>query len=204
MDGYTLPSIPPHILQSGVEPKDVDAGAVFGSWISRLDGLVSNKAYDQFADLFLDDCWWRDFVSLNWDFSSKHGQPDIIKYLATATSDISNLQPVQIGGLKPLLVQLPGMIWIQGGFTFKNQHGSGRGLVKLLNTGTKDDWKAWSVFTQLERLDFQDELDRRRSLNPAALNRQPQTNGLDEQKTKTADLQVLIVGAGMFHDDCYV
>jgi hypothetical protein len=198
MDGYPLPSIPPHVLQPGVEPGDVQAEAVFEKWISELNSVLSDKSYEKISDLFLDDCWWRDFVSLNWDFSSKHGQTNIIKYLKTATNSLSNLQTVHIGGLKPLLVQLPGMVWIQGAFTFKNQHGSGHGLLKLLNVGTKDEWKAWSIFTQLEKLDFQEELERRKALNPAAVNRQPQVNGVhEEDESAPVDVEVLIVGAGM-------
>lgn len=198
MDGYPLPEIPPHILQPGVDPKDIDAVSVFQTWITGLSDCIERDSYDQFPELFIDDCWWRDFVSLDWDFSTKHGQPNIIEYLSAAPNRLSGLRAVHFGGLKPLLVQLPGMVWIQGGFTFRNQHGTGRGLVKLLNVEGKAGWKAWSVFTQLESLDFQHELERQRNLNPAAQSHQGHTNGTNGSPESTRDeTQVLIVGAGM-------
>lgn len=198
MDGYPLPSIPPHVLQPGVEAEHVDAGKVFQNWLTSLGDCLTRNSYDRFPELFLDDCWWRDFVSLHWDFSTKHGQHDIIQHLTAAPSRPSALEPIQLGGLKPLLVQLPDMVWIQGGFTFKTQHGRGRGLAKLLNVGGADEWKAWTVFSQLESLDFQRELEEQKSLNPAALGRRlSQTNGVHEPVAPTDDeVQVLIVGAG--------
>lgn len=95
------------------------------------------------------------------------------------------------------MVVLPGMIWIQGGFTFKNQYGTGRGLVKLINVGTGNEWKAWTVFTQLEQLNFQGQVEQKRTLNPAAAIRQPLTNGSSGSgENGDDDLQVLVVGAG--------
>lgn len=200
MDGAKLPTIPPHTLQPEVKREEVNAEELVTTWLSKLSQRINEKSFDNLSELFHDECWWRDFTALNWDFSTKHGQGDIGKYLATATNTLTDIQPIKKGGLHSLMVDLAGMIWVQGGFTFKTPHGSGRGLVKLLNVqGT--EWKAWNVFTQLEQLDFQKELIEWRKLNPATQARQAAangnpTNGVNGDKE---DLQVLIVGAGTLY-----
>ncbi|KAK1622745.1 flavin-containing monooxygenase [Colletotrichum phormii] len=93
------------------------------------------------------------------------------------------------------------MVWIQTGFTFKTPHGEGKGLLKLGNTG-KDEWKAWTVFAQLEKLDFQKEVEERHAAS-VPTPKTPVTNGVNgvnginghAHKEPEEDLQVLIVGA---------
>jgi len=85
-----------------------------------------------------------------------------------------------------------GMIWVQGGFTFKTRDGSGKGLVRLINTG-KTQWKAWTVYTQLERLNNQDEIDRQKLEQESTQTRI--SNGVKGDKNE--EPQVLIIGAGM-------
>lgn len=196
MDGFVLPIIPPHTLQPEVKREELKVDEIFGTWLSKLGDCISNNSLDGLSGLFFDDCWWRDFISMRWDFTTKNGLDKVKQYISTAENTLSDLKPVENGGLKPVLVDLGGMIWIQAGFTFKTAHGSGRGLAKLLNLkGT--EWKAWTVFTQLDRLDFQDELDRKKALNPAAALRDPAVKEtLQAGSVDKDDVQVLIVGAG--------
>ncbi|KAI9146866.1 putative flavin-binding monooxygenase protein [Paramyrothecium foliicola] len=196
MDGSVLPIIPKHVLQPGVNRDQLRPEEIVGQWLSKLSASIVGGSFQSLTDLFLEDCWWRDFISMNWDFTSKHGIKDVRTYLATATNTLAHIEPVQSGGLKAVLLDLAGMIWIQGAFTFANQYGSGRGMVKLLNTG-ETEWKAWIVFTQLEKLNFQHDLEKQKALNPAMAARKPaaSTNG-DGNQHEEHDLQVLVIGAG--------
>ena len=204
MDGFELPVIPPHVLQPGVQREDIKADEIVTQWLARLSRCLKGDPDPscELASLFLDDCWWRDIVGLDWDFTSKHGLERVRQYLDSAPNRLADIQPIQTGGLKPILIDLAGMIWIQGGFTFSNGHGSGRGLVKLLNVGGSAEWKAWVVLTQLEQLDFQKSLNTQKTLNPAAAAAaaaapsSTQVNGDSPHYGREDDLQVLIVGAG--------
>ncbi|WQF90124.1 Putative FAD/NAD(P)-binding domain superfamily [Colletotrichum destructivum] len=191
MDGTKLPEIPALRLQEGVEKEQVDAEHISADWLARLQRRFEEQSFGDLSDLFIDDCWWRDIVGLSWDFTCKQGREKISRYLAAAEYGLSNLQTTKIGGLKPLLLDFGGMVWIQAGFTFKTPHGEGKGLLKLGNV-SKDEWKAWTVFTQLEKLDFQKEVEAQRaaSIPPP---KEPVANGVNGDTEE--DLQVLIVGA---------
>ncbi|VUC33505.1 unnamed protein product [Clonostachys rosea] len=199
MDGFTLPKIPPHILQPGVKKEDINAEAVIEAWISKLRQAFETKSFiGNLDDLFIDDCWWRDIVGLHWNFSSKHGKEDIANYLSSAPNTLSELECSRSGGIKPFVIEVPGMIWVQSAFTFKTAFGSGTGLVKLLNV-EGNEWKAWTVFTQLEKFDFQKDIEVKRQQHPATLsknNSSSQGPATQESSASRDDLQVLIVGAG--------
>ncbi|GKT46300.1 putative indole-3-pyruvate monooxygenase YUCCA9 [Colletotrichum spaethianum] len=195
MDGTKLPEIPALTLHEGVVKGQVDAERVSTDWLTKLERRFSEQSFGDLSDLFIDNCWWRDIVGLSWDFTCKQGQESISKYLASAEHGLSDLQTAKIGGLKPLLLDFGGMIWIQTGFTFKTLHGEGKGLLKLGNVA-KDEWKAWTVFTQLEKLNFQKEVEAQRAAS-VPLPKEPVTNGVNGHANADSkeDLQVLIVGA---------
>ncbi|OHF03837.1 flavin-containing monooxygenase [Colletotrichum orchidophilum] len=196
MDGFKIPEIPSLTLQKGVRKEDVDAEKISSKWLSKLERRLAERSLGKdISDLFIDNCWWRDIVGLSWDFTCKQGQETIKSYLASAEHGLSELQTIKIGGLKPLLLDFDGMVWIQAGFTFKTPHGEGKGLLKLSNTG-RDEWKAWIVFTQLEKLDLQKEADAASvpMPKPSAADGIDGVNGHTHAESEE-DLQVLIVGA---------
>jgi hypothetical protein len=185
-----LASIPALSLHDGLKPEQVDAGNIVDQWLSRLESCFQAKSFDDISSLFIEDCWWRDIVGLDWDFSTKHGQESIGTYLSTSTYHMSNLEQVKSGGLQPSLLDMDGMVWVHGGFTFKHPHGEGQGLVRLANVGP-NDWKAWTVFTQLLELDFHKELKTLCGVGSITTN----ADGVNGS-TGREELQVLIIGAG--------
>ncbi|ETI25130.1 hypothetical protein G647_04502 [Cladophialophora carrionii CBS 160.54] len=190
MDGHPLASIPPLTLQEDVNRHDINPGDIVSNWLAALDKRPQNGLSTDLPDLFIEDSWWRDFVGLSWDIATKHGLGSIGEYLNTSTTGFGNLEVTKAGGLQPALVDMHGMIWVQGGFTFKTRDGSGQGLVRLINV-SKTQWKAWTVFTQLERLNSQDEIDRQRLRQDYTQTRL--SNGVNGGKEEP---QVLIIGAG--------
>lgn len=201
MDGTSLPSIPKLSLHSGLDREKINVEQIVDAWLSKLQDVFTRRSFDNLSDLFIEDCWWRDILGLTWDFRSRQGQANISKYLHNAASPLENIQAIKLGGLKPIFLDIAGMIWIQSGFTFKTQHGEGRGVVRLANVDELT-WKAWIVFTQLDNLDFQKDLQIQKNRNPAAaarLSPPPSTNGLTNSNKE--DLQVLIVGAGKLVTD---
>lgn len=200
MDGTELPPIPPLALHGGIRKDDINPQSIVEKWLGELEALFTDKSHNKVSELLIDDCWWRDMVGLDWDFTSKHGHKAISEYLSRSLHGISDLQTIDSTGLKPFVVEIGPMTWIQAGFNFKTPHGQGRGFVRLTNV-EKDSWKAWTVFTQLERLNYQDELDttmlQRASAHTAQViatnNKETSNSNSTEEQS---DLQVLIVGAG--------
>ncbi|KIY03005.1 uncharacterized protein Z520_01471 [Fonsecaea multimorphosa CBS 102226] len=191
MDGHPLASIPPLKLHDGVNRDEINASDIVADWLAALEKRPKNGLSTDLSDLFIDDCWWRDFTALSWDIVAKHGLEDVAEYLTSSTTGFGQLTAIKTGGLQASLVDMHGAIWIQGGFTFQTSDGSGTGLVRLINVD-KSHWKAWTVFTQLERLHSQDELDKQRMRQSYTQTRI--ANGVNGEKE--GDLQVLIIGAG--------
>ncbi|KAL1612552.1 hypothetical protein SLS60_000779 [Paraconiothyrium brasiliense] len=191
MDGTKLPELPDLKLQQGVQKEDIDAKLVTTNWLSQLERSFAEQNMDGLMNLFIDNCWWRDIVALSWDFSCKQGQEAIRNYLVSAAHGLSSIRANTFGGLQPMLVEFGGQCWIQSGFTFRTPHGNGKGLLKLMNVGV-GKWKAWTVFTQLEKLDYMDELARQRAacVPPVSV---PATIGVAQDESE--DNQVVIVGA---------
>jgi hypothetical protein len=194
MEGYPLASIPPLGLQEGVKRNDIDIPLIVDDWLSALEEHVTNKESKELSELFIDNSWWRDLVALSWDISTKHGVKDISDYVHDSSAGLTHLTPIRAGSLQPALVDMGGMIWIQAGFKFQTAYGSGTGLVRLANV-SKTQWKAWTVFSQLEGLKSQDVLDEQRARESYSQTRVP--NGI--ARVEKEDLTVLIVGAGAWH-----
>ncbi|KAJ9611204.1 hypothetical protein H2200_004387 [Cladophialophora chaetospira] len=191
MEGFPLASIPPLTLQKGTVRDEIDANDIVSSWLAALDKQPKNGLSTNISDLFIQDSWWRDLVGVSWDIAAKNGIESIKQYLKSSTTGFGQLEAVKDGGLQSTLMDMYGMIWVQGGFTFKTRDGSGKGFVRLINVGEKQ-WKAWTVFTQLEKLNNQDEIDKRRLKQDYT---QTQLfNPLNGEKN--VEPQVLIIGAG--------
>ena len=85
------------------------------------------------------------------------------------------------------------MKFIQSGFRFKTRVGKGRGVVRLANVGP-EEWRAWTVYTVLERLDGQDEVEARREKEQSTLS---SSSGAVLASTRgEGDVQVLVIGVG--------
>jgi hypothetical protein len=193
LDGHPLGAIPPLTLQPGIDARTVNAENLVCAWLASFGKRSDNGLSTHLADLFIEDSWWRDFLGLSWDIVTKNGIDVIKGYVDSSTTDFGNLEVINVGGLKPMMFNMQGAVWVQGGFTFKTAHGTGRGLVRLINV-EKDQWKAWNVFTQLERLNSQDKIDAQRLEKEYTQTRSRVPNGVHDNNY--GDLQVLIIGAG--------
>ncbi|GKT94625.1 flavin-binding monooxygenase [Colletotrichum tofieldiae] len=190
MDGTKLPEIPALTLQDGVEKEQVDAERISTDWLTRLERRFSEKSFSDLSDLFIDSCWWRDIVGLSWISLANKGRK-----ISASTWPQQNMASRIYWRSEAVVTRLwrddldPNWVHIQ------DPAWRGKGLLKLGNVG-KDEWKAWTVFTQLEKLNFQKEVEAQRAASiPPSI--PPVTNGMDGNFNVDAeeDLQVLIVGA---------
>ncbi|ETN37530.1 uncharacterized protein HMPREF1541_07152 [Cyphellophora europaea CBS 101466] len=194
--------LPQLILTEGLQAADVDADKIVEQWLASLEDRFKRKDFSNLTDLFIDDCWWRDFVALSWDTRTLHGHGLLSEYLTSAKTELSKLNTIKPGGLQPALLDMGGLIWVQAGFSFETKFGSGQGVVRLANV-SKNEWKAWMVFTQLQNLQGQGQPDWNirsdgtpASAAPHATNATT-TNGTNgDSSSCKPDFQVIVVGAG--------
>ena len=132
-------------------PPDIDAAAVAQTWFETFANYVQTGNVDGILSQLVDDAFWRDILSLTWDFRTFFGHNHIQRFLVDrlATSKLSNLQldtnSATLG--KPY----PDIAWVQAFFTFSTAAGTGTGIFRLVLT-RGGDWKAHTLFTGLEGL----------------------------------------------------
>lgn len=183
-------------LHDGVKANELDAPKIVNEWLSKFEKHFQDRSLSDASGLFLEDCWWRDIIALSWDWATKHGQESVFKYLKASSTGFRQLESVKSGGLQPAFVDMGGLQWIQSGFNFKTSAGHGTGLVRLANVGPSD-WRAWTVLTELEQLNGQEELERQKNDKTLTDARFYEAHNGDPTPI-SEDLQVLIVGAGRF------
>lgn len=196
MDGFPLGVVPELSLHEAIKPDQLDVSEIFRTWLANLSRCIEERSFENAVpELFNENCWWRDLVALVWDLRSRHGHKDIVDHLATSRNTIKNLKPIATGGLKPVLMTIGPKNWIQAGFRFQTPHGKGRGIVRLANVA-ETEWKAWTVSTQLEKLNFEEQLEEEQNRHSPQLpvNGINGVNGHDQAQPDGP--QVLIIGAG--------
>ncbi|KAL4749580.1 hypothetical protein BDW72DRAFT_194717 [Aspergillus terricola var. indicus] len=192
-----LAVLPQLTLHSSVDPGHLDAAKIVNNWLFSFTKGLSSGQQSNLSNLFLEkESWVRDFLSFSWDLASHNGAAAIRKYLARSTSGFAEPKADQPGALQPQLVETGGLRFIQAGFSFRNNFGVGRGVLRLANVGP-EEWKAWTIFTVLDRLNGQDELEARRAeagmQAGASFGRGTESSSV---QPGAGGLQVLVVGAG--------
>src|SRR5690242_11508811 len=123
---------------------DTTPVAVAQTWLDALAVATGTGVDGAVGGLFVDDCWWRDLLSLTWDFRTFHGLTEVRDLVAAAGSSLGRLAlrasppPVEMDSAAGRVVQAQ--------FTFETGVARGRGVVSLV---AKDDggWRARTVFT---------------------------------------------------------
>ncbi len=110
------------------------------AWLSRFGTAVDQKDWSAAADMFGDECYWRDLVSFTWNIKTLEGKDEIRAMLAATIADV---QPGrwQIAGEA---ADENGVI--SGWLTFETAVARGKGYVRL-KAG-----KCWTLLTTMTEL----------------------------------------------------
>lgn len=184
-------SIPNLMLKEGTERSEIDAVAVFSSWMTKLQSAVSAGDSSKLSDLFLEDSWWRDVITLTWDIRSVHGEKIANCIQQAHEAGLTNLVPRESGLLVPQVGEMGPFTLIEGAFSFETKIGRGSGYLRLCNTAP-NEWKAWIIMTTLQEIKGHEEL-LKKSAPPYW------SNAVDDAKYEAESQKsphVLIVGAG--------
>jgi hypothetical protein len=142
----------PTLERLGVsEPKDVNAAVVAQAWFDTFADYVQTGDVDGVLRQLVDDAFWRDILSLTWDFRTFYGNKHIQKFLTDRLS-ISKLDALQLDASSASVQKFyPDVLWIQAFFTFSTAVGTGSGILRLVPV-QGSEWKAHTIFTCLEGL----------------------------------------------------
>lgn len=104
------------------------------------------------AELFCDECYWRDLIAFTWNIKTLNGKDDIQTMLAATISDV-----------QPCRWQIAGEATdengvISGWFTFETAVARGKGYLRL-RAG-----KCWTLTTMTELKSFEEKRGATRSL----------------------------------------
>lgn len=131
-------------------PSDLNVDEIAHQWFSQFAPLVQSGDAAGIINLLVDDSFWRDVLSITWDFRTFRGLVSIKEFLNHRLK-VANLTDLKLE--KPSLVQfLPTVGWIQGIFSFQvGGFGLGSGVFRLIPT-SDGRWKGYTVYTSLSGL----------------------------------------------------
>ena len=152
----------PTVQSLGISPpKDIDPVKIAGEWLENFQIAISpllsgNVDVNKVLDLLQPDAFWRDILSLTWDFRTFFGTAQIKSFLKDRIADPSFGEKTRLKDLKleAATVEKPweGIEWIEALFTFSvGAWGGGDGVFRLVFT-PEGVWKAHTVYTNLQSL----------------------------------------------------
>lgn len=161
MAAAPVPTIPT-IQSLGVSPpKGIDPVKIAGEWLEKFQTAISPSPSGDIdiakvLDLFLPDAFWRDILSLTWDFRTFSGTDQIKTFLQDRIANPSLGEKARLNNFKleTASVQKPweDIEWIEALFTFSvGTWGGGDGVFRLVFS-SEGIWKAYTVFTSLQSL----------------------------------------------------
>ena len=162
MASAAVPTLPTFNNLGISPPKNIDPVKIAREWLEKFQTSLSPSLdgdidVDKVLDLFRPDAFWRDILSLTWDFRTFFGISQIRTFLQDRISN-----PGSIGDkarLKNLKLESAGVgkpdediTWIEALFTFSiGTWGAGDGVFRLV-LSPEGVWKGFTIYTNLQSL----------------------------------------------------
>jgi putative flavoprotein involved in K+ transport len=109
-------------------------------WLSRFGAALARRDGTAAADLFTDECYWRDLISFTWNIKTLEGKAEIQAMLAAT---LSHLQPDHWQMTGEAAEEHGGTA---GWFTFETAIARGKGNLRLRNG------RCWTLLTTMTEL----------------------------------------------------
>ena len=155
-----LTPAPPTLQNLGISPpKDIDPVKIAGEWLANFQTAISPDSavdVDKILGLLQPDAFWRDVLSLTWDFRTFFGASQIKSFLQDRIVNPSFYDKNRLKDFKleAASVKKPweNIEWIEALFTFSvGTWGGGDGVFRLVFT-SEGVWKAYTIYTNLQSL----------------------------------------------------
>jgi cation diffusion facilitator CzcD-associated flavoprotein CzcO len=119
-------------------------------WLSDFAAALTSGDSEAVAELFSDECYWRDILAFTWNLHTTAGASAIAKrLLPTLTAAPRNFQ-LAAGRTPPRDVTRAGTACLEVIFTFEAEVGPCVGVVRLVTQGGKA--RAWTLMTSLDEI----------------------------------------------------
>jgi hypothetical protein len=164
-----LPPQDHHIIQLPVTPKitadNLNPREIAWQWLSSLETHLA-KGDSQLSEIFHENSWWRDMLSLDWEFHTIKGLSRIQNFVNQhqPEAQLSDLRLQDEGKAQPAFDSpIKGLTWLTSMFSFQTRNGRGSGVFYLTQAEEGGDWMAYSIYTCLQGLkDIEEPLGPRR------------------------------------------
>ena len=169
----------------------LSVAAVVDQWLSSFDEALTEGDAAAVAELFLDDCYWRDLVAFTWNIKTVEGRDgvrDLVEHTAERTRPRgwqTTEEPAEDEGVTEA--------WL----AFETEIGRCRGHLRL------KEGKAWTLLTTLQELKGHEEPARDRRPQGVEHGADPdRETWLEERQREAEELghttqpEVVIVGGG--------
>ena len=195
----------PTVQNLGITPpKDIDPVKIAAEWLEKFQTTISpppggNIDVDKVLDLFQPDAFWRDILSLTWDFRTFSGAAQIKTFLQERVADPSLYDKLRLNNLKleSATVEKPweDIEWIQALFTFSvGSWGGGDGVFRLVYA-PGGVWKAHTIYTNLQSLtEYPEKVGALR--NPLANHGKWADDRQKESEFEGVEPYVVVIGGG--------
>ena len=109
-------------------------------WLKRFGDGLARQNWSELAELFNDDCFWRDLVSFTWNIKTLEGKDEIQAALVATVPDAQPSHWQMVGNA----THEDGIV--AGWFTFETAVARGKGYLRLR------DGKCWTLLTTMLEL----------------------------------------------------
>jgi hypothetical protein len=174
-------------------------------WLNKFASVLGSGDASRLSSVVHTDSWWRDFLTLTWDFRTVRGVQKMTDFLSqNIGAGITNLKLQESGQFAPKLEHpIEGLEWVESMFHFETKVGKGKGFLRLAQ-GDDGAWKAHFISTSLQELNNHEEIAGARRAhggNNSLVGGTAAGNWLDRwEKLKEfahEEPTVFVVGAGM-------
>jgi hypothetical protein len=181
-------NIPVHKFPSaGSSPSD--PAGIANEVVKNINAALSSDDVIALANLFNDDCYWRDHLVLSWDLRTFKGKEKLTTWLKENGCSLKSIETDTSNAFtSPRIGNFDGVGDVKGVeffFTFKSKLGTGRGTCRLSEDGSGTP-KIFSFFTQLMELTgFEEPVGARRSRGVEHGGKPDRKNWLETRQAQT-------------------
>lgn len=202
-------NIPVHKFPSaGSSPSD--PAGIASEIVKSINDALSKDDVIALANLFLDDSYWRDHLTLSWEFRTFQGKDKISTFLKETGCNVKSIEiDTSNAFTSPRIGSFDGVGEVKGVeffFTFKAKQGTGKGTCRL-SEDNQGKWKIFSFFTQFRELNgFEEPAGPRRSHGVQHGGKPDRKNWLETRQAESnydegREPTVLIVGQSFSYLD---
>jgi cation diffusion facilitator CzcD-associated flavoprotein CzcO len=178
-----------------------NADAIAEAWTNDFNKALNSDFSSKVPDLFMPESYWRDHLSLAWDFRTLKGPTDIQAFIKNSPNGC-RLKEIGVDKSTPFRAPHVSGFNFKGVETFlttKTDVGTGLGVVRLVQHGGK--WKAFTLFTSMRELEGHEEATFGRRPNGVEHGGKPDRKNWLERRIADSNFEnsepaVIILGAG--------